>query len=251
MRAVRIVAIVIVACLATPLLHAQRYENFTIPRPLPENSILVVGILGGIEHWDSDARPVNRLAADLRARAIPNVYVITVEHKHRGLVRRVILEALDQNKDGRLDAQECAAARLILYGHSMGGAGVVKLARELEKENVPVLLTVQVDSVGASDRDIPANVARAANFFERNSSQPWLRGEPDIRAVDSAKTTILGNFQYDYKKKDIDLSSVNPVERAAGGAHTKMEWDPAVWSAVEKLILKEIAEQQPKPPAPL
>jgi len=43
-----------------------------------------------------------------------------------------------------------------------------------------VLLTVQVDSVnkvGQNDEVIPANVARAANFYQRNG---MLHGEPAI-----------------------------------------------------------------------
>jgi hypothetical protein len=80
---------------------------------------------------------------------------------------------------------------LILYGQSFGGAAVVKLARELEVMGVPVLLTVQVDSVGRGDGIIPANVARAANLFQRNGL--FIRGEPKIRAQDPSRTTIIGN----------------------------------------------------------
>jgi hypothetical protein len=240
--------LIVLACLA----RAQRYSDFTTPRPLPPGSVLVIGFLGGIEHWNSEGRPVNRLAAELRERKIPGVYVETVEHKHRDLAKRLVLEAFDRNGDGKLDEQECAAARLILYGHSMGGASVVKLARELGNLGVPVLLTVQLDSIGRGDRDIPVNVARAANFYQRNGS-PFLRGQPEIRADDPARTTILGNFKYDYRKRNVDLSGVNPIERATGGSHTKMEFDPEVWQRVESLILKEIEEQPLKPqqPAPL
>jgi hypothetical protein len=216
----------------------QRYEDFTTKRPVPRGSYLVIGVLGGIESWSSPRRPISVMAANLRERNLPNVFVETVEHLHSDLALRLIIDALDHNRDGKLDADERTSARIILYGHSMGAATVVKLARKLQELEVPVQLTVQVDSIGNGDRNIPANVVHAANFYQRNGV--FLRGLPEIRALDPKATTILGNFKYDYHHKKVDLSSVNPVERVAGGSHTKMEFDPAVWASVEQLILNEI-----------
>jgi hypothetical protein len=234
--------LLIVAALAlviSPLAAiAQRYEDFATKRPLPRGSYLVIGVLGGIEIWSSPRRPINVMAADLRDHNLPNVFVETVEHLHSDLALRLIIDALDQNRDGKLDADECTSAHIILYGHSMGAATVVKLARKLQKLEVPVQLTVQVDSIGNGDRDIPANVVHAANFYQRNGV--FLRGVSEIRALDPKATTILGNFKRDYRHKKIDLSNASPVERVAGASHTKMEFDPAVWSSVEQLILDEI-----------
>ena len=104
---------------------------------------------------------------------------------------------------------------------------------------VPVLLTVQVDSVGRDDGVIPSNVLRAANLFQGNG---WfIRGEPEIRAEDPAKTTIIGNFKFDYENKKIDISRVSWGKKAFRVAHTKMEYDPEVWSKVEELIADELA----------
>ena len=239
------------ACLVlAPLaLCAQHFEDFTTPRPVPPDSYLVIGILGGVEHWNSEGRPVNELAADLRAQSLPNVYVETVEHRHVKLARRLVIEAFDTDHDGKLDDAERAHAHIVLYGHSMGAAAVVKLARELRELGVPVRLTIQVDSIGTGGRDIPPNVLRAANFYQRNGL--FLHGESNIRAEDPSATTIIGNFKFDYKAKQVDLSGVNRVERVFGGAHTKMEFDKNVWDAVEALILTEIgARDQPAPPQP-
>ncbi len=68
----------------------------------------------------------------------------------------------------------------------------MKLARQLQQMDVPVLLTVQVDSVGIGDAVIPSNVSLAANLFQRNG---WI---------------IRGDF------------------------------DPDVWSEVEKIVLSVI-----------
>jgi hypothetical protein len=217
---------------------AQRYRDFTIPRPLPPNSYLMIGFMGSVERWNSDVRPVRKLALDLRAKELPNVYVETLENKHLGLALHLIRDALDRNRNGKLDQEERASARIILYGHSLGGAAVVTLARSLKSLGVPVLLTVQVDSVGFADRTIPENVARAANFYQLTS--PLLHGRAKIRAENPQETSILGNFKYDYSHKRVDLSEVSFLERALGGAHTRMEFDPDVWAAVEHLILREI-----------
>jgi hypothetical protein len=237
-----IVVVVIALCVAVAIApapaRAQRYEDFMAPRPLPSNSYLIIGFMGGVERWNSDIRSVRKLALDLRASGLPHVYVETVENKHAKLALRLIREALDRNADGKLDEQECAGARIILYGHSLGGAAVVKLARELKSLGVPVLLTIQVDSIGMGDGTIPSNVARAANFYQHNSH--ILRGRAEIRAEDPRKTLILGNFKYDYRHKDVDLSEISAPAQTVGGAHARMEFDPEVWTAVEKLILDAI-----------
>ena len=140
------------------------YRSFVTPTPLPPNEYLILGLMAGREPWDNDQRPVRKMALKLRALSLPGVHVETVENNRRELALRLIRNAFDRNRDGKLDAQELSAVGLILYGHSFGGAAVVKLARQLKEMGVPVLLTVQVDSVGKDDQVIPSNVARAANF---------------------------------------------------------------------------------------
>jgi hypothetical protein len=108
--------------------------------------------------------------------------------------------------------------------------------------DVPVLLTVQVDSVGRNDGLIPANVARAANLFQRNGR--LIRGEPEICAEDPARTMIIGNFEFDYRDRKIDLSEVSWLKKLFRTAHTRMDFDPAVWAKVEELIAGEIEREK-------
>jgi hypothetical protein len=218
--------------------RGQRYHHFTTATPVEENQVLILGFLGGREPWDNPRRNVRKLALKLRAQRSNAVQVETVENKKRHLALELIRRSFDRNRDGQLDAQERAGVRLILYGQSFGGAAVVKLARRLDQMGVPVLLTVQVDSVGLGDRIIPANVARAANLFQRNGL--FIRGEPEIRAQDPSRTTIIGNFQFDYRNKKIDLSEESWMKKLFRAAHTKMDFDPAVWVMVEELLVKEI-----------
>lgn len=220
------------------LVSGQQYTDFITKTPFERDQVLIVGFLGGWESWNDEDRAIRKLALKLRSMNTTEVYIETLENRKRHLAIELIRKAFDRNRDGRLDPQECASIRLILYGHSFGGAAVVKLARQLEKLNVPVLLTVQIDSVGRGDHLIPSNVHRAANLFQRNGL--IIRGEDEIQAEDTTKTTIIGNFKYDYRKRKIDLSDASWFKRLFPTAHTKMEYDVEVWMKVEEMILSEI-----------
>ena len=103
---------------------------------------------------------------------------------------------------------------------------------------MPVLLTVQVDSVGKDDQVIPSSVARAANFYQQNGL--LIPGRPDIRAEDPQTTTILGNFKYDYEHKEVDRPGMPALQKIIAVAHTRIACDPEVWARVEELIVREI-----------
>ena len=225
----------------------QRYHHFQTSTPFPKDHYLVLGFLGGRESWNSTREGVRRLALELRELNLSHLHVETVENVRRDLALRFIEKGLDRNRDGKLQDHETASARVILYGQSFGGAAVVKLARELKKRNIPVLLTVQIDSVGRNDDTIPDNVRFAANLFQRNGR--FIRGEPVIHAENPAKTTILGNFEFDYRRKKIDLSSVRWWKKIFRVDHTKMNLDPAVWSKVKELILQHLAARRAGVPA--
>ncbi len=214
--------------------RGQRYDHFTTWTPLPKGAALILGIMGGREPWNNDQRGVRRLALKLRKIAPESLHVETVENKKRQLAVELIRNCLDRDQDHSLSRSERRSIHLILYGQSFGGAAVLKLARQLRALDVPVLLTVQVDSVGRDDSLIPENVAFAANLFQKNGF--FIRGEPEIRASDQSHTMILGNYEFDYRDKPIDLSGVSWFKKVFRTAHTKMDHDPAVWDKVEALI---------------
>ena len=239
---VRAVVIYLVLLTGNTLVVAQRYQDFITNTPLNENHVLIIGFMGGRESWDNDERGVRKLALRLRTMNLPGVHVETIENKKRRLALGLIRSAFDRDRNGRLDKHERSSARLIIYGQSFGGAAVVKLARQLKEIDLPVLLTLQVDSVGRGDKKIPSNVSRAANLFQRNGL--FIKGEREIRAEDPNKTMIIGNFRFDYNGKKIDLSQVSWVKRLFHTAHTKMDHDPEVWSLVEKLILDVVSSER-------
>lgn len=225
----------------------QKYSDFAVVTPIKEGEWLVIGLPGGREKWNNPEQIVVRIANRLRERKLPGVHIETVENARRKLAIELARNALDRNRNGRLESEECKAARIILYGQSFGGAAVIKAARELQALGVPVQFTLQIDSVGAGDSKVPANVRRAVNLYQANG---LIRGEREIRAEDPARTEILGNFQYDYSRKKIPLPRTKHVrwyKRLFWNAHTQMEFDPEVWAKVEELLLGELkrGEQEP------
>src|SRR6267142_991608 len=214
----------------------QRWEDFTLRTPIAPGETLIIGFQGGRDAWNNQKVGVGRMAAKLRKMTLPKTHVETVENTKRELALRLVREALDRNRDGTLDEGERRAARIILYGESFGGAAVAKFARQLQELDVPVLLTVQVDSVGIGDEVVPANVTAAANLYQRNG---WIiHGPQEIRAQDPARTRILGSFGYDYSDSKIDISDLPWYKTILRHDHVKMDRDPLVWQRVEEFIVK-------------
>jgi hypothetical protein len=220
-------------------LTEQQYFHLTTPTPLNDEQTLIIGFLGGRQRWDDDSRGVKQLAVKLDEMSLPEVEIETFQNRRRELAMEFIEKALDSNEDNFLDLQERGSARIILYGQSLGGSAVVKLSHDLEKKDIPVLLTVQVDSVGFSDHLIPSNVLRAANLFQSND---WIfSGEDEILPLDPDSTDILANLEFDYSNKKVDMSAQPWQRRLFSTPHSMMDADPEVWFVVERLILDEVS----------
>jgi len=225
--------------LTCTVLRGQQLRDLTTPTPLRAGSTLVVGFLGGYERWNDEHRSVRQLIVRLRNR--PGVSAESFSNHRRSLALAFIKRELDANGNGRLDPDEKSHARLVLVGQSWGGAAVVATARDLEKIGVPVLLTVQVDSVGTHDRIVPRNVRAAVNFYQHDPLT--IQGRSEIVAADPARTSILGNFERSYTSSSVDESNASWPRKTFGGGHAKMELDPAVWHKVEQYISDAIARR--------
>jgi len=201
---------------------------------------IVIGFVGGfVRHNNAVHSPV-QIAARLRSAYPSSVYVEVFENHRREDAYRRILELLDATHAGTLSAAKKRDARVIIYGMSWGGSETVTLARELENQKIPVLLTIQVDSVaklGQNDEVIPTNVIEAANFYQTNG---LLHGRSRIRAKDAARTRILGNFRYDYKTESLSCKGYPWYDRVLTKFHTEIECDSAVWNRVEALIRADL-----------
>jgi pimeloyl-ACP methyl ester carboxylesterase len=202
---------------------------------------IVIGFVGGFVSPNDVVHSEVELANRVR-REYPSVYVQVFDNRHVGEAFKKIVELLDTRHTGRLTDDEQKTARIIIYGHSWGAAAAVKLARQLGAAGIPVLLTVQVDSVAKFHEDdfsIPSNVKAAANFY-----QPYgrLHGRAEIRAADPSRTSIIGNYRFDYKTKPVDCYGDYPWwDRHLTKAHTEIECDPQVWNQVESLIRSSLA----------
>ena len=199
-------------------------------------AIIVIGFVGGFVHHNDTAHREVQLAADLRRDYPTGVDVKIFENHSAAQAYQEILRSLDIDRDGALSSDEKSNARIVLYGHSWGASEVVHTARTLEKEGIPVLLTIQVDSVskpGEDDKHIPANVSEAVNFFQRDG---LLRGQSKILATNPARTRILGNFQSDYRSKSINCDGFPWYAQLFMKPHIEIESDPSVWNRIESLI---------------
>jgi hypothetical protein len=198
--------------------------------------VIVVGFVGGFVHHDDVRHSEVQLAQKLQASHPGRLRVAMFENWHRKSAHQTILRWLDTGEDGHLTDQDKSAARVILFGHSWGAAAVISLARELQREGIPVLLTIQVDSIakpGQNDRVVPANVAHAVNFYQ---TRGLLHGRSRITAADPAETEILGDFFRDYNKPPSECSQYPWLTRHLFPGHTAIECDPQMWSQVEDLI---------------
>ena len=247
-KVVRAFSILALASLPTlaPQLTAQYYTNTNSTTALLSSAsaatappVIVIGFLGGYVRHDDPVHSTVQLADRLRNDFPSSVHIETFENRRVADAHRLILDLLDPAHH-LPTAAEKRAARIVLYGHSWGANAVVTLARQLKADGIPVLLTVQVDSVapfGQDDSVIPANVAHAANFFQ---DQGFLHGQKAIRAEDARHTQILGNFRFDYSKKPIDCPAYPWYGRVFMRSHIEIECDATVWHQVDTLIRSQL-----------
>jgi hypothetical protein len=195
-----------------------------------------VGFLGGRDAWNDESKGVRQMALRLRSRD-QNRFAETFENRRRDIALEFVVQALDRDRNGSVDPEESSHVTTVVYGQSFGGAAVVSFARQLESLMIPVFLTMQIDSVGRNDGTIPANVKYAANLYQDNG---WfISGEHPIVAADDSRTTIIGNWEYDYDQPpgaDISVEDLPWYKIAFRVAHSKMDRDPRVWDLAEELI---------------
>lgn len=207
----------------------------------PKAGLIVIGFVGGMVHHDNAIHKEVQLAAHLRSEFPASTQAEIFENRQGRQARQAVLKLLDADRNGTLTDQEKQAARIVLYGHSWGASEAVTLARSLERDGVPVLLTIQVDSVskfGENDRLIPPNVAQAVNFYQLDGI---LHGQRKILAMDNTRTKILGNYRFDYKTNQVKIDGYPWYAQLFMKPHIEIECDPHVWNQVESLIRSELS----------
>ena len=237
-----IVLALLLSCATVPALLAADTGAFP---PAPNSSpYILVGFVGGfVRHTNAHHGPV-LVAQRLRHESPKETHIQVFENRHRKTALKTILQLLDTDHDGSLSEQEKADAHVMLFGQSWGGSAVVLLARELDRMDVPVMLTVQVDSVAKfwqNDEVIPDNVAAAVNFYQPHG---LVHGRPEIKAADDSKTRILGNYRFDYHQAPVRCQDgYSWFDRIVTPDHMQSECDPHIWSQVENLMRERLQRE--------
>jgi hypothetical protein len=213
---------------------------------------IVIGFMGGNVSSDDPTRNELKISGRLRESFPTGTHFEIFENRRVEDAHQKILQILNVHPAGAATSAQPYAtknqsAQIILYGHSWGASAVVTLADELQRDGIPVTLTIQVDSIqkkGQQDSVIPANVARAVNFYQPDG---LLHGRQEIRAADPSQTQILGNFRIAYKGMPTECSPYPWYERKFIKTHIAIECDPALWSRIESLIRDSLANPAAPP----
>lgn len=209
-------------------------------QPPSKVNCILVGFAGGFVRHNNEHHGPVQLAQRLRRESPAGTYVEVFENRRRKKAYKTVLRLLDSNHDGNLSEEEKNQARIILFGHSWGASAVVLLARELDQVGVPVLLTVQVDSVAKPwqrDQVIPDNVTAAVNFYQ---SHGLIHGRSEITAEDETKTQILGNYRFDYRQHPVQCQATSWFDRTFTPSHMQSQCDPHIWNQVEDMVRERI-----------
>ena len=213
-------------------------------RPSPHASAapsnIVIGFVGGFVSHDNPHHGPVQLAQQIRQTVPKDTYVRVFENRRRKQAYDAVLRLLDTNRDGVLSAEEKARARIVLFGHSWGASAAVLLARDLRRQGIPVLLTVQVDSVAKvwqNDSVIPDNVAEAVNFYQTQASfTADGRSLPPIpRRLKSSETTSwITRRTRSHAPKPPGATASSPPATCRANAI------PTLWSQIETMVRQRL-----------
>jgi hypothetical protein len=198
--------------------------------------LILIGFMGGNVSAGNMVHREAQVAQELQQRYPVELHAAVFANHDGESALRSVLALLDSDGTGRLSAKEKSAARIVIFGHSWGASETVTLARRLNELGIPVLLTIQIDSVAKSNQDdgsIPPNVREAVNFYQ---AQGLLHGRKSIVAMDPKQTTILGNYESTYRELPISCAGYSWFARTFMHSHIEIENDPSVWTKIEALI---------------
>jgi pimeloyl-ACP methyl ester carboxylesterase len=235
-----LVSVLLLIAALTPAVLAA--ERGSVSNPQPPTYILVGFVGGFLRHDNAHHNPV-KVARLLQQNSPKDAYIEVFENRHRKTALKTILRLLDANHDGVLSDDEKASAHIMLVGHSWGGSATVILARELNRVGIPVMLTVQVDSVAKpwqNDAVIPENVAAAVNFYQPHGI---IHGRSTIKAADDSKTRILGTYRFDYRQTPVRCEGYSWFDRIITPSHMQAECDPHIWTQVENLVRERMTPE--------
>jgi pimeloyl-ACP methyl ester carboxylesterase len=194
-------AVLLLACLWGPIrmpaqerFHAEE-APVSINRPGAANSarcgIIYLGFVGALEPANNKYSGVVQIRKTLEGKAYADVCANSFSPYAWTEGRAWLLKHFPSHP-GQLTPEELQhLPKVILVGHSMGGWAMLSVARELRSRDIPVELTIQVDSVGLTDYTVPKNVKSAA-IFHANDVLMFMTTK-HVRREDPAYTKLVAN----------------------------------------------------------
>jgi pimeloyl-ACP methyl ester carboxylesterase len=207
----------------------------TAATPPTNRNVIIIGFVGGFVSRNDTKHPEVQFAAYLRDR-YPTIHVDVFGNHHGRKALRHVVSLLDADRDGVLSSIEKEQATVIVYGHSWGATETVAFADDLGQIDIPVALTILIDTIAKPGRKASAispNVESAINFYQTRGP---LHGAPEIVAADPARTKILGNIRMTYENRPINCDNYSWYSRTLNKPHHEIENDLRVWNQIASLI---------------
>jgi pimeloyl-ACP methyl ester carboxylesterase len=238
--------------LMTGIAHGQEVslpEGRSAITPPANKNVIVIGFVGGFVSRNDTKHPEVQFAAYLRDR-YPLIHAEVFGNHHGRKALHEVVRLLDTDHDGVLSSTEKERSTIIIYGHSWGATETVAFAHELGQMDIPVALTIQIDTIakpGHRASPISSNVASAINFYQTKGP---LHGAPEIVAFDPARTAVLGNIRMTYENRPINCDNYSWYSRTLNKPHHEIENDFRVWDEVASLINSDLPGAPSIAPAP-
>jgi hypothetical protein len=147
-----------------PLAGAASTISPEINAGAPPCKIIYLGFVGALEPPDNKYSGVVQIRNVLRGSGFNDVCASSYSPYVWTMGRDWLLKYFPNHEGALTPAELLLCPKVILVGHSMGGWAMMSVARELRSRNIPVELTIQVDSVGITDQTVPRNVKNGALF---------------------------------------------------------------------------------------
>jgi len=207
--------------------------------------VLVVAFVGGLGTASFPPSVAASVLNDVHALGYPDVCIKPVStywpwtaprwvHRQFTAARKACSTTTQTTRDSQAQPHDLTPkiderTRIIVFGYSLGGPCALRFARTMQREGISIDLLVTVDTKGFTKGIVPANVKKAANYYERwlyPFFYPLYYGKRDIRAEEPASTDFLGNIQVQHAGH-FTIASVNPVRQllleAVRGAHESFD----------------------------
>jgi hypothetical protein len=133
-------------------------------QPVKNCRIIFLGFVGALEPASNKYSGVVQIRKTLQEKEYSDVCAKSFSPYAWTDGRDWLLKHFPSNAGALTPEQLQQRPKVIIVGHSMGGWAMMSVARELRSRDIPVELTIQVDSVGITDYTIPRNVKSAAIF---------------------------------------------------------------------------------------